>query len=117
MLLSFHDRIVKSPGISQWVAPVSVDAYHRMIESGVFAEKSYELIEGVLIEKMSKSHLHSLVVDILLDLLKSFCPREEFWVRQEAPITLDHSEPEPDLSVIRGARSDFESNQPRRSFS
>lgn len=109
-------ELLNLPEFRKRVAPISVDVYHQMIESGAFGEKSYELIEGALIEKVSKSHLHSTIVDILLDLLKAFCSRDEYWVRQEAPITLDNSEPEPDLSVIRGTRADFDSNPTTAQF-
>ena len=103
-------EVLNIPEFRNRVAPISVAQYHRMIESGVFQDRKYELIEGALVEKMSKSHLHCLLVDILLDLLKEFCPRDQFWVRQEAPITLDTSEPEPDVSVVRGKRLDFDAN-------
>jgi Uma2 family endonuclease len=35
-----------------------------------------------------------------------------FWVRKEAPLTLSDSEPEPDISVVPGKRSDYWAGHP-----
>lgn len=94
-------ELLNLPEFRERVAPISVELYHRMIDQGVFGDKSYELIEGALVEKMSKSELHIMVVRKLFHLLDHHCP-EGFFVQKEDPITLDISEPEPDLAVIEG---------------
>ncbi len=85
--------------------PLSVKAWHQMIASGM-APKRAELIRGVIIEKMSKSILHFKLTDLLIEMIRVSLG-QHFWVRQEAPLTLDDSEPEPDISVVSGKRSDY----------
>lgn len=98
--------------IRERVAPITIERYHRMIDLGVFDGWNVELLNGVLVEKMSKSELHVYLVDLLVELLRDFCASAKFWVRKEDPITIGDSEPEPDVSVIAGARSDFRRSKP-----
>ncbi len=83
-----------------------------MIECGAFADGDVELLNGVLFKKMSKSDLHILITDILLEMLEEHCPKEAFWVRKEDPLTIGNSEPEPDISVVAGARSKLRKTKP-----
>lgn len=68
--------------------------------------KRAELIRGVVVEKVSKSILHTLLSNWLLDTLKQLSG-ESFWVRKEDPLTLADSEPEPDISVVQGRPQDY----------
>ncbi len=86
--------------------------YHQMIDAGLFDNWDVELVDGLLVNKMSKTDLHIQVVDIILELLEDFCPRSEYWVRQELPLTLAESEPEPDVSVVKGRRSELRQSKP-----
>ena len=56
---------------------------------------------------MSKSFLHTKLSAALLELLQQSVGRE-WWVRKEDPLTFSDSEPEPDLSVVKGTRDDYE---------
>ncbi len=94
-------EVLNIPDFRKRVAPISVALYHRMIESGEFGDRSFELIEGSLVEKMSKSELHVFLVRLLFHQLQDCCP-ETCFVQKEDPVTLDESEPEPDVSVIEG---------------
>ncbi len=93
------------------VWPLSVKAYHALGEMGLIPEKT-ELLYGQVFEKMPKSPPHSLVIIELLEPLRRATPTG-FHVRQEHPITCTDSEPEPDLSVVRGAPADYASEHPR----
>lgn len=97
--------VLENPAIRARVAAVSVAHYHRMFELGMLAPK-IELIRGALIEQMPKSPLHAAIVELLREHLCRVLPQSWF-VRQEQPLTLEDSEPEPDIAVIRGARPDF----------
>lgn len=82
-----------------------------MQERGLVSERA-ELIRGVIIEKRSKSPLHVLLTDHLCGILRQrFAGR--YWVRQECPVTLADSEPEPDVSVVTGSRTDYARKHPR----
>jgi len=103
--------ILEIPEVRQRVSPLSVEEYHRLDE---FNEKGNrtELIRGILIEKLSKSPLHSSLAKLLYDLLMGMVPAG--WVvRREDPLTLADSEPEPDITVVKGSREDFLQAHPK----
>ena len=102
--------VLEDPAIRARVPKVSVDQYHRMydIES---IPQNVELIRGALIEKMPKSPLHSSIVELIREHLAVSLPGNYF-IRQEQPITLCDSEPEPDVAIVRGARREFLSSHP-----
>lgn len=79
-----------------------------MIDKGLAPERA-ELIRGVIIEKMSKSFLHTRLADVLVELLRN-AVGGLFWVRQEAPLTFKDSEPEPDISIVEGRRDDYQAH-------
>ncbi|MEM8722383.1 MAG: Uma2 family endonuclease [Cyanobacteria bacterium P01_G01_bin.39] len=78
----------------------SVEDYHHMIESGLLVDKSVELLEGAIVEMSPEGVPHSYtqqsVSDYLRELLKG-----QAYVRDAHPITLDNSEPEPDIAVVQ----------------
>jgi Uma2 family endonuclease len=101
---------IKAPGFHQRALPLSVKAWHEMIAKGL-APRRAELIRGVIIEKMSKSMLHVQLSSVLFELLHATLGLL-FWVRKEDPLTLTDSEPEPDISLVQGSRSDYLSGHP-----
>ncbi len=105
-------EILAIPDVRERIAPITIERYHRMIDLGVFADWNVELLNGVLVEKMSKSALHMFVIDCLLELLQQHCPKSDYLVRQEGAITIGDSEPEPDVSAVLGARSQFKNTKP-----
>lgn len=80
----------------------SVEEYHRMAEAGVFhpAER-VELIEGEVVRMAAIGSRHADCVDRLTRLLvRGF--GDAGTVRVQNPVRLDdHSEPEPDIAVVR----------------
>ena len=96
-------------GAEVW--PLSVEAYHTLGEAGLIPERT-ELLYGFVYHKMSKSPLHSFLVQLLQDMLHGVVPAS-FVVRIEQPITCADSEPEPDLAVVRGQSTDFRLAHPR----
>jgi hypothetical protein len=103
--------VLEDPAIRARVHAVSVADYHAMIESGVMGE-NLELLRGALVEKMSKSSLHSRLVLWLLRWFTQNLPTG-YSVRPEQPMTLADSEPEPDLLVIAGDIDDFTEAHPK----
>jgi Uma2 family endonuclease len=97
--------LLNSSGLQKRARPLSVAAWHAMIRQNLAPARA-ELIRGVIFEKMSKSILHIRLSDSLLDLFK-FALRATHWTRQDAPLTCLDSEPEPDISVVRGRSSDY----------
>jgi Uma2 family endonuclease len=86
---------------------LSVAQYHQMIDAAILTENDpVELLEGWLITKMPKKPKHSHATQLLGDELREILPSGWF-INVQEPITLATSEPEPDLIVIRGKRSDY----------
>lgn len=94
------------------IARFSVEQYHRMIESGAFTEDDrLELIEGWVVQQLAKGPGHEYAVGQGEELLRARVPAG-WYVRNQAPITLTRSEPEPDLTVVRGERAAYRRRHP-----
>ena len=79
--------------------------YHYLPELPV------ELVRGIIIEKASKSPLHSAVSDSLREIFSAQL-KPGLVLRAEAPLTAGDSEPEPDLCIVRGTHTDFRAAHP-----
>ena len=102
--------VLENPAIRARVHAISVAEYHGMIATGLLPE-NVELIRGALVEKISQSPLHGSIVELLREWIAAAVPADHI-VRQEKPLTLDDSEPEPDVAVVRGTRGEFLSIHP-----
>jgi Uma2 family endonuclease len=90
----------------------SVEKYHEMVRAGVISEDDQvELLEGWIVEKMTKSPLHRKVTHSLRKALEHCIP-EGWYVDSQEPVTLASSEPEPDAVVVRGSSNDFGERHP-----
>jgi len=98
--------VVRGPQI--W--PLGVKAYHTLGELGLIPEKT-ELLYGQIFHKMPKSPFHTYLLQFLFEILRA-AVQAGFIVRTEQPITCADSEPEPDLSVVRGEIADFRHEHP-----
>src|SRR5437764_5998889 len=86
---------------------LSVDRYHAMIANGILTEDDrVELLDGILVEKMTKYPPHTFATQYLRRFLEDMIPAT-WCVRPQEPITLVRSEPEPDLVVALGTIGDF----------
>ena len=105
-----NTAILDIPEVRERVHRWSVEKYERFVVKGGLA-KNHELIRGLVIEKMSKSPLHGSISKRLYDF---FLPRLQpgFSVRQDLPLSLADSSPEPDLAVVRGNDRDFVKRHP-----
>ena len=85
----------------------TVDAYHRMVESGILNENDrVQLLEGVIVQMNPIGSRHRVVVTLLNELLIGMVP-SGWHVGCQQPVRLATSEPEPDLSVVRGKVRDY----------
>jgi Uma2 family endonuclease len=99
------------PAVRQRVHPMSVETYRRLGEMGALSE-DVELLRGLVVTKMPKSPLHEYVAQMLMMVLLRLLP-PGFQVRCERPLSIGGSEPEPDLSVVRGEAADWLRSHPR----
>ena len=89
----------------------SVDEYHQMIDSGLLAGKSVELLNGEIVEISPEREEHSYTNDDVAELL-----REKLTglakIRESHPVTLDNSEPEPDIAIVRLPKTIYAQRHP-----
>jgi Uma2 family endonuclease len=97
--------LLELPAFRERVHRMSVEEYHRAGDTGVLSD-DLELLRGIVVTKMPKSPLHELVSQKLMKRLLAQVP-SGFEVRREGPLTLRDSEPEPDISVVRGKADDW----------
>ena len=103
--------LLELPTVKQRALPTTVEQYHALWQQGLIAE-NVELLEGVIVEKMSKSPLHSSVLQKMLRRLQAI-RGEKYEVRPEQPITCRRSEPEPDLALVALSPDDYATGHPR----
>jgi Uma2 family endonuclease len=107
--MSMHS-LLENPGIRDAVLRLDIEQYHLLCSSGIIPERT-ELLEGVLVEKMGKSPLHTWTVGFLEEWIRAHLP-DHLYVRVEQPLTMGASEPEPDLALIEGHRGLFRELHP-----
>jgi Uma2 family endonuclease len=82
-----------------------------MMDAGVFGpEPRVELLEGVIVNKMTKKPPHVLATDLLEELLHHLLPRGcGYSISMGNPVTIEDrdGEPEPDAMVLRGKLRDY----------
>ncbi len=109
------DRQIKSQPLAVPTEPVwrlTVEQYHQMIRSGILdSDDAIELLEGWLIQKMPKNPQHRAATKLTRNALEAIAP-DGWYVDSQEPITLDDSEPEPDIVVVRGDTRDYLDRHP-----
>ena len=87
----------------------TVAEYEKLGDDPAF--RRTELIRGTIVNKMSKSPLHSIIATHINSwLVRTLAP--EWYVRKEEPLRLSDSMPEPDIAVVRGTPKDFATRHP-----
>lgn len=90
------------------VRPLSVQQYHAMIQNGILSEDDrIELLEGWLVEKMTKNTQHHAATRRARRRLEGLIP-DGWMVETQDPVTTIDSEPEPDVMVVQGTEKDFD---------
>lgn len=92
---------------------LTVDEFLRLVDLGFFPDKpDVELINGLLVKRMTKRRPHSFSVGKLYSLLHELLPLT-WCIQAENPIVLNaNSRPEPDIAVIRGNQDDYRDRDP-----
>ncbi len=92
---------------------MSLETYHRIAEAGILGPKDHVvLLDGVLVKTMTKGDPHITALRLAYAVLNAVAP-EGWLVCKEDPIALPagptghDSEPEPDITVIRGTIRDY----------
>jgi Uma2 family endonuclease len=83
------------------------EEFYWMAEAGLFNGQRAELIEGEIMVLSPQNWPHASTVDQVAEALRLALPAG-FWVRAQLPLSLGtSSDPEPDVSVVPGRRSDY----------
>jgi Uma2 family endonuclease len=91
---------------------LSVEQYHDMARQGVLLDGDpVELLEGLLVKKMTISPSHRRSTRRVRIALEGIAP-SGCYVDAPSPVTLQRSEPEPDVVVVRGAEKDYPDRHP-----
>ena len=91
---------------------ITVEQYDEMIRTGILTDEDpVELLEGCLVQKMPKIDPHVLSGKLLRLELEKLVP-PGWHIATQDPIRLSDSQPEPDISVVRGAPRDFAKSKP-----
>jgi len=98
-------------GIPQeYIKKFTKEDYYALHKEGRLSRHT-ELLEGVLIEKMTISPKHRQIVYRLRRILEEILTTTKL-VLQESPLSTPTSEPEPDLSIVTGTLDDFRDSHP-----
>lgn len=104
------------PAVDVPIWRISVAQYHQMIKAGILTDGDpVELLEGLLVEKMSKKPAHRAATLLFRRTLERMIERivdGEWYIDSQEPITTSDSEPEPDITVIRGDTLDYLDRHP-----
>jgi Uma2 family endonuclease len=105
------EELIATPAPQGRLHPLSVEAYHVLGETG-FLQDNTELLYGLVYRKMPKSPIHEALI---ARLMRAFAEVEarNFWMRSGGPMTCLDSEPEPDVSIVRGSIEDYTRSHPR----
>jgi len=89
----------------------SLEEYHSLINQGMFEDERVELLEGWIVPKMTRNPPHDATVAIVDDLLRPMIGQTGH-LRIQSAVSLEESEPEPDLAVVRGSARDYRQRHP-----
>jgi len=94
---------MKAIGLRRW----SRDEYDQMVATGIFAPgERVELIDGEILAVTPQGSAHATGIQLATDALRASIGSGVV-VRAQLPLAADpHSEPEPDIAVVRGTPRD-----------
>ena len=90
---------------------MSVEFYHELGRLGMLSEKDWELLDGLVVERMPKSPLHEYLANLLVLLLSKVLGQDRF-AAKETSLAVNNSEPIPDVVVLKGSPVDYALKHP-----
>lgn len=88
--------------------------YERMIEAGVLSPQArLELVDGDILEMTPQKSPHATGSELVAEVLRQ-CFQRGYHVRSQKPLAIDgRSEPEPDVTVVKGDIRDYRDHHPQ----
>ena len=89
----------------------SISQWHDLIDTGVLAGKPVELLNGEIVEMSPEGIPHTYTNQSVSDYLREIFQALAL-IRESHPVTLDNSEPEPDIAVVRLPKTIYKEHHP-----
>jgi Uma2 family endonuclease len=99
-------------GLDASIARFSVARYQKMVETGILtAEDKVDLLENYVVLKMPRNPPHDGTIDLASEPLSLRLPLG-WYVQIQQTVVLTDSQPEPDLTIVRGNRRSYLARHP-----
>lgn len=102
--------VLDYPAVSERLYRMSLEEYRHLVSAGLLSEAT-ELIEGLVVEQMTKSPDHNYFVTGIYELLRPCIPLGTLILRENS-LSAGDSELEPDIMVVAGPLSRYRSENP-----
>ena len=89
----------------------SIEEWHEIVNSGLLEGKPVEFLEGEIISMTPEGIEHSYTNDSVANYLRGVLS-DLAYVKESHPITLDNSEPEPDVAIVRLPETIYRNHHP-----
>ena len=89
----------------------SIEEWHELVNSGVLEGKPVEFLEGDIVEMSPEGIEHSYTNQSVSDYLRELL-RGKAHIRDAHPVTLDNSEPEPDIAIVHLPETIYRDHHP-----
>ncbi len=108
--------IANTSGPAPVLYRLSVEQFGRMIDAGVFGESDrVELLDGVLVKKMTKNDPHNCVIIQLGYLLRQLVAAGYTVTEEKSVVLSPRWRPEPDIAVALGSPQRYRTHVPSAS--
>src|SRR5262245_39658483 len=86
----------------------NVAKFRQLLAGGTIGpEERVELIDGLVVTKVSKNPPHILAGKLLFSALQGIVPAEWHVTKDDDIVVSDHDQPQPDLAVVRGSPRNY----------
>ena len=107
-----HRKNAAAEPPSEWFYRLTVQQYRAMARSGILTpDDRVELLEGWLVAKMTKHRPHVISATLAYRAIEGLLP-DGWFMAKEDPVLAFDSEPEPDISIVRGTVRDYSERTP-----
>ncbi len=89
----------------------SIAKWHELVETGLLEGQPVELLEGEIIKMSPEGVPHTYTNRCIADYLREILPGLAY-ISENHPITLDNSEPEPDIAIVRLPSTIYRAHHP-----
>ena len=89
----------------------SIEEWHELVDAGLLEGKPVEFLEGEIVQVSPEGVEHRYTNTSIVKYLRSVFDKTAE-IQESHPITLDNSEPEPDVAVVRLPETIYRTHHP-----